>query len=777
MSDFVIEKGILKKYTGTQKLVTIPGDVTCIGEKAFYGCSQVEHIDVPEGVTEIQSYAFLECTGLHSVSLPKSLRKIWGGAFRECSSLEHVDSPDGLPQASAMLFFKCSSLKKVQLSNCVTCIENDAFADCTSLEDISIPAHVTEIDMHAFQGCSALRSVKLPCSVTTIRWAAFQGCTNLEEILIPCSVTSIGEAAFADTAWLKKQYGFVIVNDILLRYTGDAENVVVPQGTKVIGCKAFAGCQHVKNITLPDSLIRIENYAFLGCTALERMDIPHGTTWLGKSVFDQCSNLHSIVIPSSISEIDGQVLGQCEHLRHLTVYGRPGFLDMWFSYSIFPQSQNMEWMCFPGAGIPASSARDKLLFLRGYLNHPDLYDEKNRVSYHYYMSAQRKRLLHDAVTNDDVSLFAGYEQEGVAIPPALRDELIDQAVQEKKTEALAWLLDFQNRTADRAKETQNKARDAEQEMSNPYMAKFLKKEWSWSEREDGTIQIEKYKGMASDVVIPPRVGTKPVTWLGECVFNQRQGTGKRNDSKRLDNYTLKSVTLPESLTGISEYALMDCRNLQEIAIPASVKWIGQHAFTGTPWLRGKHGPVIINQVLVAFAGNKQEIVIPEGVTSIADSAFEGHSGVHVVDVPASVKQIGNGVFRNCTGLRRLIVHGDVRLPAGWQDDLKDAADLKCLLLPGEIPSDQKPHIKAAMLNGFAEAPDLYSEDIQAVYIKYLSGQKKRLLTAATLLDRTALFDLCKRFGIKIPATLIDELSVLAEKERKATVLTWLKANQ
>ncbi|MBR2716334.1 MAG: leucine-rich repeat protein, partial [Oscillospiraceae bacterium] len=52
-SDFVIENGVLKEYTGPGGDVTIPAGVTSIGYIAFWGCSSLTSVTIPEGVTDI----------------------------------------------------------------------------------------------------------------------------------------------------------------------------------------------------------------------------------------------------------------------------------------------------------------------------------------------------------------------------------------------------------------------------------------------------------------------------------------------------------------------------------------------------------------------------------------------------------------------------------------------------------------------------------------------------------------------------------------------------
>ena len=62
--------------------------------------------------------------------------------------------------------------------------------------------------------------------------------------------------------------------------------------------------------------------------------------------------------------------------------------------------------------------------------------------------------------------------------------------------------------------------------------------------------------------------------------------------------------------------------------------------------------VIKNGVLKKYKGKNADVVIPEGVTAIGESAFDGCKSLKEIDLPAQidVKNIGKNAFAGCGGL-------------------------------------------------------------------------------------------------------------------------------
>ena len=133
INDFVIEDGILVKYTGGEKDVIVPDGVKKIGEEAF------KDVDVV------------------SVTLPVSVERIDKSAFEECSSLEKIELPDKITSVDTCVFRGCCSLKSVKLGRLTKDIMECAFDGCESLSHVVIPSLTKSIHERAFSCCPRIK--------------------------------------------------------------------------------------------------------------------------------------------------------------------------------------------------------------------------------------------------------------------------------------------------------------------------------------------------------------------------------------------------------------------------------------------------------------------------------------------------------------------------------------------------------------------------------------------------------------------------------------------
>ncbi|MCL2300839.1 MAG: leucine-rich repeat domain-containing protein [Firmicutes bacterium] len=95
---------------------------------------------------------------------------------------------------------------------------------------------------------------------------------------------------------------FEVRGGVLLKYNGEAIDVVVPDGIVEIG-GAFNGCKGVRSIVLPESIEVIGTFSFCDCVRLHYITLPKGLREIQASAFKNCTQLHEITIPDSIRKI------------------------------------------------------------------------------------------------------------------------------------------------------------------------------------------------------------------------------------------------------------------------------------------------------------------------------------------------------------------------------------------------------------------------------------------------------------------------------------------
>lgn len=246
--------------------------------------------------------------------------------------------------------------------DCVTSIGKQAFSQCTGFTSIIIPNSVTSIEIKAFYSCTSLTSITIPDNLTSIGASAFNYCKKLTDILIPNSVTTMGENAFkqcyaltiyceaenAPSDWHSSwnptsrpvYFGFiskertddgfevVITTDgaTVMKYLGTNADIVVPEMINEtvitsIDRYAFMGNSIVASVSIPDSIITLQNQVFQSCSNLISVTIGNGIKTLPMCLFAYCSNLKNVTIENNVTTIEREVFGDCQALELITFNG------------------------------------------------------------------------------------------------------------------------------------------------------------------------------------------------------------------------------------------------------------------------------------------------------------------------------------------------------------------------------------------------------------------------------------------------------------------------
>lgn len=150
-----------------------------------------------------------------------------------------------------------------------------------------------------------------------------------------------------------------------------------------------------------------------------------------------------------------------------------------------------------------------------------------------------------------------------------------------------------------------------------------------------TGMITGYNGTDTVVVIPSKINGVPVETIGHTAFRYSSVT---------------SVTIPDSVTFISDSAFAYCSSLTNISIPNSVTAIGSFAFEGCTKLESITLPsslLTISEFLFYDCSQLTTIHIPDSVSSIRTYAFYNCGKLETIRIPVSVTSIGSYAFDDC----------------------------------------------------------------------------------------------------------------------------------
>ncbi len=178
--------------------------------------------------------------------------------------------------------------------------------------------------------------------------------------------------------------------------------------------------------------------------------------------------------------------------------------------------------------------------------------------------------------------------------------------------------------------------------------------------KDGGYSLVAYNGTEANVIIPAEYNGKPVIGIEQYAFFRC--------------YSIKSVSVPNSVKKIAHHAFVSCTNLESMSLPFIGGGTGNtDLFLGYIFGAEEHtnqstelpsalknitineGAMSIGNAAFYNCTGLESITIPNSVTSIGDSAFYGCTGLESITIPNSVTSIGNDAFVYCSDLENITV--------------------------------------------------------------------------------------------------------------------------
>lgn len=288
---------------------------------------KITGVVVSDGVTKISDFAFYGCSNLNSVELPDSIKTIGNYAFKNCGKLANVKLPVSTTKIGESAFYGCAGLTDITIGENVTKIEDYAFARNTGIKTITFTGSAPSIAEHAFSGVKA--TVTYPTDDTSWNQDTkkdYSGTLNWGD-------TDQKQQCGKDAYW-KVENGVLTISgsgavsnfDSAIESPWNTESasvnkVVVEDGITSIGNFAFYGMTNLTEVTLPDSVTSIGAYAWKNCTGLEKITLPAKLTKIGDSAFYGCAKLTEIVMPETVNKIDDYAFSRCSAMKKIAFKG------------------------------------------------------------------------------------------------------------------------------------------------------------------------------------------------------------------------------------------------------------------------------------------------------------------------------------------------------------------------------------------------------------------------------------------------------------------------
>ncbi|MCR5457173.1 MAG: leucine-rich repeat domain-containing protein [Clostridiales bacterium] len=346
--DFEIEGTVLKKYKGTDTVVSVPDGVKTIATYAFTN-SKVKTVSLPESVLTIDRYAFFNCETIENVTVPSSCVEIQTGAFIGCSSLKSVtfsDTKDWIvsikdnqengtkvdltdPSSNAemlsgkyMTYFWFKSGAQIETTTVTDASETET-TEITETETVETTEEITttETDTDTTEETTTEETtefVEIPVALPEnySKFRNIQLGDDLDEV--KKTVGGLYETESKGTyTWYtmsyyqgKTTYGTLSVKITkagaekitytygkeLRYYVTTERDVTISEDVTSIGDSAFSGNVYMKTLILPRKIEKIGQYAFMDCLSLETIDISSGLKSVGMYAFIGCKSLKSVYI-------------------------------------------------------------------------------------------------------------------------------------------------------------------------------------------------------------------------------------------------------------------------------------------------------------------------------------------------------------------------------------------------------------------------------------------------------------------------------------------------
>ena len=452
------------------------------------------------------------------------------------------------------------------------------------------------------------------------------------EVVIPSTYTLLEDG----TVIAGTDYTITAI-DTEVFYRKNITSVTLPNTLESIRSRAFYECTGLTSITIPENLTYIGMYAFYGCSNLATVTFAEYSQAkrIDSSAFKNCTSLTKITIPASVTRIEYQAFYGCSNLATVT-------FDENSQLEHLGQSAFSNCDALTSIVIPTPVTRIEEWVFSGCSNLATVTFEENSQLTHIGVSAflnctsLTSITIPASVTRIESFVFSGC----TGLTEVTFENIYGWSLYETKGGSSTELIPI---------DIELSSTDLQDTSTAATYLTDTYKSYFWL-REDVEVldfeindrgEITKYTGTDTEVIIP---STYSLLEDGTVIAGTDYtitgiADGSASNGAFYNNKNITSVTLPNTLEMIGNFAFSGCTGLTSITIPESVTSIGERSFYGCTGLTS--------------------ITIPGSVTSIGRYAFNGCTGLTSITIPDSVTSIGGFAFSGCDNLANVYYEGTI----------------------------------------------------------------------------------------------------------------------
>lgn len=666
--------------------VNLSEKLTSIGVGMFAGCKNLKTIKVvdesgavvkgeenkavlPDSLTEIGNFAF-SGAGITEITIPENVEKLGENRMKYATSespFYQVSDIAGSYESYTFYMNYPASLEKVTILSANAAIVNGLFQSCGALTTVVLNSAMTRIPDYMFRDTANLRTVQYIDTVTETVTG------KINEVTLPSGVTEIGKDAFASSGFEKIVFGenvktIEVGSQGVFYHTDNLKSVAILGKDTVIGGTLVAFCDSVKEIILNKDTETITDQLVSFSSAVDTVKLydpktkkligndgeawlPAGMTEIPKLLFSNANSLKTVVMNDAVTTFKMRTFCVCPSLTTIKTY---------------KTDENGEFIKDENDNIVLSGNDNEVRLPSALTTVTDGLLYNTPVTTVIFTGNSLKSIVSKTFELNKslatVKYVSGADEAG--------NEII------VGNEGEAWLPE--------GVESVGATILKDSPVRKVVLPSTLTQLGSGTALTTGTF----YGNTALQEVV---IKSSGITKVGAGAFAECAN--------------LEKVTLPSSFPVISAYMFYNCMSLEYIldpnkegeptaedlttaVIPEDVTTIGTYAFYNTSIGSAKLGSklktigsnafanclamtsftVVGNAnfrttedgLLLDGAGNfiaypaglDKDVVLPEGITTISDNAFED-SNIRSIKIPASVTTIGAEAFKNTTNLRKV----------------------------------------------------------------------------------------------------------------------------